>query len=140
MDIFGTLSTPAAYDLIAKTDCVICFGSGLGDFTTDRGKLMKGKRVIQIDIDPASIGGGVHPDAALVADAGLTADLILYWLDEAEVAPSGFTRELDTSVLTAHPIGSSRTVEGCVNFVAALERLEAALPEDRILVTDGGAS
>jgi thiamine pyrophosphate-dependent acetolactate synthase large subunit-like protein len=36
IDIFGTLSTPAAYDLIAQSDCIICFGSALHDFTTDR--------------------------------------------------------------------------------------------------------
>ena len=105
IDIFGTLSTPAAYDLIAQSDCIVCFGTALHDFTTDRGKLMKDKRIIQIDVDPTAIGGGLHPDAALVADAGLTAKTILYWLDEAEVPASGFTRELDTATLTAHVAG-----------------------------------
>jgi acetolactate synthase-1/2/3 large subunit len=138
MDIFGTLSTPAAYDLIAKADCVICFGTALHDFTTDRGKLMQNKRIIQVDIEPRAIGGGVHPDAALVADAGLTADTIVHWLNEAEIPPSGFTRELDINTLTAHPIGSTKTGGGFVNYVDALERLEAALPKDRVLVTDGG--
>ena len=138
MDIFGTLSTPAAYDLIAKSDCIVCFGTALHDFTTDRGKLMKNKRIIQVDIEPTAIGGGLHPDAALVADAGLTADTILYWLNEAEIAPSGFTKELDIKTLTAHPIAPNKTADGCVNYVHALEQLESALPQDRILVTDGG--
>jgi thiamine pyrophosphate-dependent acetolactate synthase large subunit-like protein len=138
IDIFGTLSTPAAYDLIAQSDCIICFGTALHDFTTDRGKLMKDKRIIQVDIEPTAIGGGLHPDAALVADAGLTAETIVYWLDEAEVAASGFTRELDIDTLTAHPLGSKKTAEGYVNYVHALERLEEALPKDRVLVTDGG--
>ena len=138
VDIFGTLSTPAAYDLFAQSDCIICFGTALHDFTTDRGKLMKDKRIIQIDIEPTAIGGGLHPDAALIADAGLTAETILYWLNEAEIAPSGFTKELDPATLTKHPVGSAKLTEGCVNYVAALERLEEALPKDRILVTDGG--
>lgn len=138
IDLFGTLSTPAAYELIAQADCIVCFGSGLQDFTTDRGKLMSGKRIIQIDIEPTAIGAGLHPDAALVADAGLTAETILYWLNEAEIAPSGFTRDLDVETLTAHPVGPDRTAEGCVNFVRALERLEQVLPQDRLLVTDGG--
>lgn len=138
IDIFGTLSTPAAYDLIAQSDCIICFGTALHDFTTDRGKLMKNKRIIQIDLDSNAIGGGLHPDAALVADAGLTAEAILFWLDEAEIPASGFTRELDTATLTAHPTGSRKTADGFVNYVHALERLEDALPKDRVLVTDGG--
>jgi len=138
IDIFGTLSTPAAYDLIAQSDCIICFGTALHDFTTDRGKLMKGKRIVQIDVDPTAIGGGLHPDVALVADAGLTAATIMFWLDEAEIAPSGFTRELDTAALTAHPAGTGKTGDGFVDYVGALDRLEEALPEDRVLVTDGG--
>ncbi|NIZ60245.1 acetolactate synthase [Sedimentitalea sp. CY04] len=138
IDIFGTLSTPAAYDLIAQSDCIVCFGTALHDFTTDRGKLMKDKRIVQVDVEPTAIGGGLHPDAALVADAGLTAETILYWLDEAEIAASGFTRELDIETLTLHPTGPDKTAEGCVNYVHALERLETALPKDRVLVTDGG--
>ncbi len=138
IDIFGTLSTPAAYELIAQSDCIVCFGTGLHDFTTDRGKLMKDKRIVQVDIEPTAIGGGLHPDAALVADAGLTAETILYWLEQAEIAPSGFTRELDIEALTAHPVGADKTADGFVNFVQALQRLEEALPKDRVLVTDGG--
>lgn len=138
IDIFGTLSTPAAYDLIAQSDCIICFGTALHDFTTDRGKLMKDKRIVQIDVDSTAIGGGLHPDAALIADAGLTAETILYWLDEAEIPPSGFTRDLDVATLTAHPAATRKASEGVINYVYALERLEEALPKDRILVTDGG--
>lgn len=138
IDIFGTLSTPAAYELIAQSDCIICFGTGLHDFTTDRGKLMLDKRIVQIDVEPGAIGGGLHPDAALIADAGLTADTILYWLNEAEIPASGFTRDLDIASLRTHPAGAQKHAEGCVNYVYALERLEEALPRDRLLVTDGG--
>ncbi len=138
IDIFGTLSTPAAYDLMGQADCIICFGTGLHDFTTDRGKLMKDKRIVQVDMEPTAIGGGLHPDAALIADAGRTAKTILYWLDEAEIPGSGFTRDLDVGELTAHPVGSTNTPDGCVNYVQALEIMEEALPKDRVLVTDGG--
>lgn len=138
IDIFGTLSTPAAYDLIAASDCIVCFGTSLHDFTTDRGKLMKYKRIIQVDVEPTAIGGGLHPDAALVADAGLTAETIVYWLDEAEISPSGFTRDLDIAVLTEHPKGPNKTAAGCVNYIHALEKLEEALPQERTLLTDGG--
>lgn len=138
MDIFGTLSTPAAYEAIAQSDCIICFGTGLHDFTTDKGKLMSGKRIVQIDIAPSHIGGGSHPDAALVADAGRTAETILYWLDEAEIPASGFTNDLDSRALTHHPVGPNKTGEGYINFVHALEHLEDLFPKDRIVATDGG--
>lgn len=139
MDIFGTLSTEAAYDAIAKADCVIAFGASLHTFTTDRGKLMDGKRVVQVNNDSRAIGRNFHPDAALVADAGLTADNIVWWLDEAEIPPSGFTPELDRAALTWHPPGErDKAKPGVVNYVWALDRLEEALPKNRILTTDGG--
>ncbi|KIN64825.1 putative acetolactate synthase [Sulfitobacter noctilucicola] len=138
IDIFGTLSTPAAYELIAQADCIVCFGTALHDFTTDRGKLMKDKRIVQVDIEPAAIGGGLHPDAALIADAGLTAQTIVYWLDTAEVVGSGWTQELEAGTLNVHPAGKEAAAEGFVNFTYALDRLEEALPRDRVLVTDGG--
>ena len=138
IDIFGTLSTPAAYDLIGKSDCIICFGTSLHDYTTDRGKLMKDARIVQIDRNPTSIGGGLHPDVALLADAALTAETILYWLDEADIPKSGFTRELESDTLTTHPVISKKVADGFVNYVYSLERLEEALPKDRVLVTDGG--
>ncbi|MEZ5751292.1 MAG: thiamine pyrophosphate-binding protein [Paracoccaceae bacterium] len=139
MDIFGTLSTPATYEAIAKADCVVCFGASLHHFTTDKGKLMKGKRVIQINDSLTEVAKNYHPDAALVADAGLTADNIVHWLDEAEIPPSGFTRDMDMAALRVHPQGRiGKAKPGTVNFVQALERLERALPADRFLTTDGG--
>lgn len=139
MDIFGTLSTPAAYDLIARADCIVCFGASLHHFTTDKGALMKGKRVIQVNDTPTEIARNHHPDVGLVADAALTADNFVHWLDEAEIPPSGFTRELDMATLRHHPpVHTKPPKPGFVDFVTALERLETALPKDRILATDGG--
>ncbi|MEM6460491.1 MAG: thiamine pyrophosphate-binding protein [Pseudomonadota bacterium] len=139
MDIFGTLSTPAGYEVIGTSDCVIAFGSSLNSFTTDQGRLLKGKNVVQINSDPSSIGDHFHPDAALIADAGLTADNIVHWLDEAEIAPTGFAKELDPASLTAHPPGDPDDAKpGYVNYAYALDRLESALPENRILAADGG--
>ncbi len=139
IDIFGTLSTPAAYEAISKTDCVVAFGTSLHRFTTDNGALMRGKRVVQVNDSVTEISKNYHPDAALVADAGLTADNIIWWLDEAEVAPSGFTAELDMKILTTHPQGDrDKSAPGYINFEYALDRLERALPKERFLTTDGG--
>lgn len=139
MDIFGTLSTPAAYDVIDKSDCVAAFGASLHHFTTDHGALMKGKRVIQINDTVSEIGRNYHPDAALVGDAALTADNIVKWLDEADIAPSGFTNELNSDTLTEHPPAVLETTkEGTIGFVYALDKLDTALPENRIVTTDGG--
>ncbi|MEM6498779.1 MAG: thiamine pyrophosphate-dependent enzyme, partial [Pseudomonadota bacterium] len=136
--IFGTLSTPAAYEVMALSDCVICFGAGLNEYTTDFGKLMKDKRVIHIDVEPTAIGDLIRPGAAIVADAGQAADTLLYWLDQAETAPTGFTKELEPENLTHYPFSPDKSKPGFLDYERTLERIEAALPKDRILVTDVG--
>ncbi|MEM9707380.1 MAG: thiamine pyrophosphate-binding protein [Pseudomonadota bacterium] len=140
IDICGTLSTPAAYEAIDKADCIVAFGASLTEWTTDHGKLFKGKRVVQIDTDAGAIGRTLHPDAALIADAALTADNIVYWLNEAEIPPSGFTRELDPAILRLHetPSPSRPRAENTVAYEETVEWLNEALPENRILATDGG--
>ncbi|MEO1704805.1 MAG: thiamine pyrophosphate-binding protein [Pseudomonadota bacterium] len=136
--IFGTLSTAAAYEVMAQADCIVAFGSSLSFYTTDHGQLMAGKRVVHVDVSPEAIGGSRPPDAAIVADAATAAETILYWLDEAEIPGSGFTRDLDPEALRARPTLSNRTPEGYVNYEEALTALNDTLPEDRILCTDVG--
>lgn len=137
--IYGTLSTPPALDVIAKSDVVVAFGASLNLKTTDRGKLFEGKRVVQIDTEADAIGRKYVPKAALVADAGLTADNIIHWLDEAEIEPSGFSKELASNIATQYPTAKSdETLPGHINLAFALDWLDDILPEDKIVVFDGG--
>jgi thiamine pyrophosphate-dependent acetolactate synthase large subunit-like protein len=118
---------------------VIVFGALMHFLTTDRGELLKGKRVIQINNSQSDVGTYYQPDAVLIADAGQTADNILYWLDEAEIAPSGFAKELPSHDISVHPKGDpKKSTEGCINLEYALDRLNETLPENRIMLTDGG--
>ena len=139
MDIFGTLSTDAAYDLIAKADCIIAFGASLHHFTTDKGKLVEGKRVIQINNEVTEISKNFHPTVGLTADARLTAENIIYWLNEAEVPASGFTLDIEPFSLNRHaPAKKQMASDGKVDYIYALEQLEQHLPKERILTSDGG--
>ena len=139
IDLCGTLSTPAGYEAIDKADCIVAFGAGLNEWTTDHGKLFTGKRVIQVDTDPAVIGRTVYPDAALIADAALTAKNFTYWLNEAEIPASGFTKELDPNTLRQHEPAKERPrAEGTIGYVETIEWLSNALPQDKVLATDGG--
>ena len=136
---FGTLSTAEAYDVIGVSDCVIVFGALMHILTTDRGELLKGKRVIQVNNYTSDVGRFYQPDATLIADAAQTADNFLYWLNEAEVAPSGFANELPSHDISVHPKGDpAKSTQGLINLEYALDRLNETLPEDRIMLTDGG--
>ena len=135
----GTLSSPAGYEAIAKADCIIAFGASLTQWITDHGKLFSGKHVVQVDTKHTSIGRAIHPDAAIIADAALTADNIVYWLDEAEIAPSAFAAELDPETLRRYePSQHKSDSESVIDYVKAIEWFNSALPTDRLLATDGG--
>ncbi len=137
--ICGTLSNAAAYEMISKSDCIVSFGASLHTFTTDKGNLFKGKRVIQISDDPNDVGRTFLPDAALISDPKLAADNIIYWLNEAEMPGTGFSKELQMNVLMQLDTQTNHNLcDGYINFCFALDRLNEILPKDRILVTDGG--
>lgn len=139
LGVFGTVSTPAAADVIASADCIIAFGAGFTRFTTAHGGYLDGMRVVQIDDDPRQLGRRHRPDAMLVGDPALTAETILHWLDEAEIPSSQATDSIDAATLReGHPLPKVNTAPGALDFSHALDHINAALPEDRIFVSDGG--
>ncbi|MBO6776340.1 MAG: thiamine pyrophosphate-binding protein [Marinibacterium sp.] len=139
LDVFGTLSTPAAGDVIAKADCIIAFGAGLNRFTTVKGGFLEGKRLIQVDDDIQQLGRRYNPDAAIAGDPGLVADTFVHWLDEAEIPSSQSTDTINPDDLRAEvPVPPPGNAPGTVDLARAMVRLDAALPEDRVLVCDGG--
>ena len=137
----GTVSTPAAVETIMEADCIISFGASLTFRTTSHGSFLKGKRLVQINLEPGEIAKNVQPDVGLVGDPGRVAQLIHHWLDEAEIPPSGWTGEdLRQRLASAQPeLDPDLDYDnGTVNFRRALLQLDGAVPEDRVLVTDGG--
>ena len=137
--ICGTLSTQVGYAAVNAADVIVSFGASLSNFTTDNGLLFEGKRVVQISDDPRDINHHFRPDLALIADPTQTAQNIQYWLDEAEVEPSGFATEMKHQATeTKGPKLVTNNQNGHIDFTAALDQLEQLLPENRLLVTDGG--
>jgi thiamine pyrophosphate-dependent acetolactate synthase large subunit-like protein len=141
LGLFGTLSTPVAVDLIAQSDCIMAFGASLNKLTSDQGALLKGKRVVQCNLEAAEIGKHARPTAGLVGDPGLVADAIIRWLDEAEVVASGFrSDEIERRIKAYSPAadGKDLSTATTIDMRKALMRLDAAVPPDRVFVTDGG--
>ncbi len=73
---------------------------------------------------------------ALLGDAASTVEALIGWLDEAEIAPSGFRQELPERGL-ADPPAPEAGAAG-LDYVTALSRLEGLLPRPRTFVMDGG--
>jgi len=139
MDIFGTLSTPDGYEAIDNADCIVSFGASLTSFTTDKGALFNGKRVVQISDESSILGRFFVPDAGVVADAAVFADNVVELLDEADISPSGFIHELHIPSLSKHPdVVKPKETSGYVDLAYSLQVLSLILPNERMLVTDGG--
>ena len=141
LGIFGTLSTAAAVDAIIESDCIIAFGASLNTLTTSHGTFLQGKRVIQVNPEATEVGKNAPVDAGLIGDPEATADLLVYWLNEAEVPGSGARTDDLKRKIAAEPRDfptAESSAEGTVDYRHAVWRLDQALPLDRILVVDGG--
>lgn len=138
--ICGNLGHPEGVQAIAQSDCIVAFGAGLNELTTDRGALVSGKRIVQCDIDPGAFGRYTPVHVAVLGEAGATADTICELLDEAGVAPSTFRSEsLRLMLEGAQPTPATVSSQpGTVDIARACTELEAALPQERTLVVDGG--
>jgi thiamine pyrophosphate-dependent acetolactate synthase large subunit-like protein len=140
LGIFGTLSTETATGVIMESDCMIAFGASLTTYTLSRGAFRKNKRLVQINLEPEEVGKNGAPDAGIVGHPAEVANLIVHWLDEAEIPPSGgYTDELqarlDAEGLAERPFDLG---DGKVDYFEALRRLDESLPENRVIVCDSG--
>ncbi|GHD22424.1 acetolactate synthase [Tianweitania populi] len=144
LGVLGTLARPVALETLLKSDCVIAFGASLSRLTTDNGKLLDGKRVIQILGDPLDNDRRTDPGMLLIADPASMADKIVEMLDLAEIAPSGATDADLAEALSREAEAQAQlpptreTSDGTIDYEPALRRIHQALPCDRVLVTDLG--
>ncbi len=141
LGIFGTLGQPHGVDIILESDCVIAFGAGLNRFTTSNDAFLQGKRVVQVDLDRTQLGRMARIDAGVVGDSALVAQRFVELLDEAEIPPSGFADAAMKARIAAAPPPPATTGgdgEGFIDIRRAMAAFNAAVPQDRVLVTDGG--
>lgn len=141
LGICGTVSTDAAVEAMTACDCLIAFGASLNKYTLSHGSFARGKRIVQVNLEPTEIGRNIPVDAGLVGDPADVADLIVHWLDKAEIAGSGSrTQELSDSIAgdVVERAARSDHGDGTMDYRQSLLRLDALLPEDRVVVTDGG--
>jgi thiamine pyrophosphate-dependent acetolactate synthase large subunit-like protein len=140
LGVFGTLSTPAAVDVISESDCIVAFGASLNRFTTASGSYVAGKRLVHSDIDATRIGEWVPCDAAIVGDAAAVADSMVAILDEVGFEPSEFRSEKLARLLverSSQPFEDLST-ESTVDLRTAFMAVEAAMPENTLVAFDGG--
>ena len=139
LGVFGTLSSPFTVETIQRSDCVIAIGASLNRYTAADGGMLRGKRVVRIDIDRAALAQGYVADAPVVGDARTVVNQMIEMLDVAGIAPSQHaSAELAAAIAAATPPPPVGSAAGLVDMHAAVARLDAALPADRTVVLDAG--
>ena len=137
LGVAGGFGAAPAMALVRQADVVVVFGASLNQFTMRFGELFApDAHVVQVDVAGASTyaraAGFIRGDAALVA-AALTAALA-----EREAPASGWRESVDVAALRRYDDADEAGPDGLLDPRAAARRIAELLPEDRVVVCDGG--
>jgi thiamine pyrophosphate-dependent acetolactate synthase large subunit-like protein len=135
LGVTGGFGADGAMELVRTADVAVVFGASLNQFTMRFGELFApGTRVFQIDIAPAAthahIGGFVRADARVAAEElvrRIMPTTAHSWRDSVDVASA---RSYDE--------GDELAADGRLDPRSAARRIAELLPEDRVVVSDGG--
>lgn len=137
LGVTGGFGAEAAMELVAQADVAVVFGASLNQFTMRFGALFApGTRVIQVDLAPAAthpyVGAYIRGDAALVARA-LVAELAAM-----RAEPSTWRNAVDAASARTYDAGDPLAGDGRLDPRSAAARIAQLLPDDRVVVSDGG--
>ncbi|BDZ53842.1 acetolactate synthase I/II/III large subunit [Agromyces marinus] len=138
LGVAGGFGAEGAMSLVREADVAVVFGASLNQFTMRCGDLFApGTFIAQVDVAPAAthphVGAYVRGDAALVGRA-LVAEL-----GSLGAASSGWRESIELAPLRAHDPGVGVVPEdGRLDPRSVAARLAELLPEDRVVVSDGG--
>lgn len=136
LGVAGGFGAPAAMELVREADVAVVLGAELNQFTMRFGELFAPETSVwQVDTEAsathAQVGGFVRGDARLVAEE------VTKRLQRADAAPR-WRETIDVAALRAHERGDELAEDGRLDPRAAAARLAELLPDDRVVVTDGG--
>ncbi|WP_127476777.1 thiamine pyrophosphate-binding protein [Microbacterium sulfonylureivorans] len=137
LGVTGGFGAEGAMELVRRADVAVVFGASLNQFTMRFGDLFApGTRVFQIDVAPAAthphVGGFVRGDAATVAGS------LIRGLRDRGTEPTGWRESVDVAGARRYDEGVELAADGRLDPRAVAARIGALLPEDRVVVSDGG--
>ena len=139
LGVTGGFGADGAMELLREADVAVVFGASLNQFTMRFGELFApGTRIVQVDVAAAA----THPyvGSYLRGDARVVAEALFAELRERGGRPSGWRESVDVGALRARELGRADGLadDGLLDPRAAAARIGELLPEDRVVVSDGG--
>lgn len=164
LGVTGGFGAEGAMELVRQADVAVVFGASLNQFTMRFGELFApGTRVFQVDVAAAAthahVGGFVRADARVVAEAlvtrlGAARGEHRFGSDSrhtgpagandgvsdarSEVVPGRWRESVDVEAARSYETGDDLAPDGRLDPRSAARRIAALLPEDRVVVSDGG--
>ncbi len=140
LGICGGLATPLGVELLRDADVVVVLGASVNSFTNKAGSLFgPPTELIHVDTNPAAIGAYTPAALSVIGDARVVAARLTEALDGPPMTgyrtPEVRRRLDEFDFATAHTDASR---PGALDPRTVCARLDALLPADRSLVTDGG--
>lgn len=137
LGVTGGFGAAGSMSLIREADVAVVFGASLNQFTMRFGELFApSTQVFQVDIAPTAthphVGGYVRGDAALVAQR------LLERVRAAAVEPSDWQETVDLAAARSQDPGEGIAADGRLDPRTVAARIAELLPEDRVVVSDGG--
>ena len=123
--------------LVHEADVAVVFGASLNQFTMRFGELFApGTRVVQVDVG----AGATHPAVTrfVAGDARLAASGIADRLAALGARPTGWRESVEFAPLRVREPGDGTAPDGRLDPRSVAARLAELLPEDRVVVSDGG--
>lgn len=141
LGITGGFAAERSAEAVEHADVVLVVGAGLNQFQTRFGDAFAdGARVVQVDVVDAPTNPRV--DELVRGDARLVAEALLALLgDGAGSGDAGWERAGYGDVTGAHferEAGDPVAADGRLDPRSLFHALERILPEDRVIVSDGG--
>ncbi|WP_404431649.1 thiamine pyrophosphate-dependent enzyme [Microbacterium lacus] len=137
LGVTGGFGAEGAMELIREADVAVVFGASLNQFTMRFGDLFApGTRIVQVDVAPTA----THPNVGgyLRADARVVAEQLVTELTALGATPSGWRESVDLDAARERDEGDGIAPDGRLDPRSAAARIAELLPEDRVVVSDGG--
>lgn len=143
LDVMGGFATDGAMELVKDADLIVAFGAALNRWTTHRGKILGGARVVHVDVALEAIGRHRPVDVGVVGDAGEVAAAVAAVLEASGRPTPGYrtpavAKRVDASRYWKDQPFTPRPSEGRVDPQQLVNRIDELVPLERSVVPDGG--
>ncbi len=137
LGVTGGFGAEAAMEVVPQADVVIVFGAALNQFTTRFGELF-GDATTVIQVDVAETQTNPRVTHYVRGDAALTATALAEGLRSRGAPTSGWRESMAIEPLRSYEPGTGVAPDGRLDPRSVAERIAELLPDDRVVVTDGG--